>query len=254
MAISSDERTIVSGAADSVVTFWEDCTEEHESEKEAKRTELALKYVGEKIFFVVLFEADNLSYRDQDFMNYLALHDYKKAIQLALSMSQPGRLLSLFKDVISSSSKDDDQQPSIIGNPSVDEVIRTLGGSDLAKLLRFVRDWNTNAKTSTVAQKVLLTIVKLRSADEIIQAFSDETDERIFAEGGEASSQPPTTGRTALKELVDALIPYSERHLSRIEKLVQDSYVVDYILGEMDDGMFDDGFDDTMKVDTIGMV
>ena len=48
MAISSDERTIVSGAADSVVTFWEDCTEEHECEKEAKRTELALKYVEEK--------------------------------------------------------------------------------------------------------------------------------------------------------------------------------------------------------------
>jgi U3 small nucleolar RNA-associated protein 13 len=185
-------------------------------------------------------------------MNYLALHDYKKAIQLALSMSQPGRLLSLFKDVISSSPKYDDQ-PSIIGNSSVDEVIRTLGGSDLAKLLRFIRDWNTNAKTSTVAQKVLLTIVKLRSADEIIQAFSDETDEKVFAEGEEVSSQP--TGRTALKELVDALIPYSERHLSRMEKLVQDSYVVDYILGEMDDGMFDEGFDDNaMEVDTTAMV
>ena len=59
MAISSDERTIVSGAADSVVTFWEDCTEEHESEKEAKRTELALKYVEEKNLFVILIEADN---------------------------------------------------------------------------------------------------------------------------------------------------------------------------------------------------
>jgi U3 small nucleolar RNA-associated protein 13 len=187
-------------------------------------------------------------------MNYLALHDYKKAIQLALSMSQPGRLLSLFKNVISSPPEDADQ-PSIIGDPSVDEVIRTLGGSDLAKLLRFVRDWNTNAKTSTVAQRILLTIVKLRSADEIIQAFGDETYEKVFADG-EVSSQPPTTtGRTALKELVDALIPYSERHLSRMEKLVQDSYVVDYILGEMDDGMFDDGFDDdVMEVDTIGTV
>lgn len=54
MTISSDERTIVSGAADSVVTFWEDCTEEHEVEKETKRTELALKYVrGKKNSFVV---------------------------------------------------------------------------------------------------------------------------------------------------------------------------------------------------------
>lgn len=41
--MSADERTIVSGAADSVVTFWEDCTEEQEQEKEAKRAETALK-------------------------------------------------------------------------------------------------------------------------------------------------------------------------------------------------------------------
>ena len=205
--------------------------------------------MGENTLCVTLFKADNYL-RDQDFVNYLALHDYKKAIQLALSMSQPGRLLSLFRDVISSP-KDADQ-PSIVGNLSVDEVIRTLGGSDLAKLLRYVRDWNTNAKTSTVAQRVLLTIVKLRSADEIIQAFSDETDEKVFADG--EVSQPPTAGRTALKELIDALIPYSERHLSRMEKLVQDSYVVDYILGEMDDGMFDNGFDDdAMEVD-VGVV
>lgn len=43
LAVSADERIIVSGAADSVVTFWEDCTEEEEREKETKRTELVLK-------------------------------------------------------------------------------------------------------------------------------------------------------------------------------------------------------------------
>ncbi|KAF8167340.1 WD40 repeat-like protein [Crassisporium funariophilum] len=230
LAISSDERTIVSGAADSVVTFWEDCTEEHETEKEAKRTELALK--------------------DQDFLNYLSLHDYKRAIQLALSLSQPGRLLSLFKDVGSSEEGDD---LSITGSSSVDEVIRSLEGSDLAKLLRYVRDWNTNAKTSAIAQRVLLAVVKSRSADDVIQAFGDETEEKVFADG--ESSKPAdsaSTGRTALKELVDALIPYSERHLSRMERLVQESYVVDYILGEMDDGMFDNNLldDDAMDVDT----
>ncbi len=45
MAISADERTIVSGAADSVVTFWKDCTEEVEEEKEAKRADMVLKSV-----------------------------------------------------------------------------------------------------------------------------------------------------------------------------------------------------------------
>lgn len=31
----------------------------------------------------------------------------------------------------------------------------------------------------------------------------------------------------------------AQMHLSRMEKLLQESYVVDYILSEMDDGMFD---------------
>lgn len=43
LAISADERTLVSGAADSVVTFWRDCTEEKEEEKEAQRAAVVLK-------------------------------------------------------------------------------------------------------------------------------------------------------------------------------------------------------------------
>ena len=41
--MSSDESTIVSGAADSVVTFWQDCTEEEQLEKETQRAQLVEK-------------------------------------------------------------------------------------------------------------------------------------------------------------------------------------------------------------------
>lgn len=37
LALSTDERTIVSGAADSKVVIWRDATEEEELEKEEKR-------------------------------------------------------------------------------------------------------------------------------------------------------------------------------------------------------------------------
>lgn len=158
-------------------------------------------------------------------------------------MEQPGRLLSLFKDIRSRSSSDESENDSssITGHSSVDEVIRTLPGSDLAKLLRYVRDWNAKAKTSGVAQGILYAVMKLRSATDVMQAFGDEAGEAMFANGsiGKAGS-----GGTSLKELVDALIPYTERHLSRMDRLVQESYVVDYILGEMDDGMFDADLED----------
>ena len=37
---------IVSGAADSVITFWEDSTEKKEAEKENQRAELVSKFVS----------------------------------------------------------------------------------------------------------------------------------------------------------------------------------------------------------------
>ncbi|KAF7307205.1 U3 small nucleolar RNA-associated protein [Mycena indigotica] len=213
LTVSQDETTIVSAAADSVVTFWEDCTEAQEVEKESKRADLVLK--------------------EQDFLNYLELNDYRRAILLAISMSQPGRLYNLFNDIRQSP---DESPVSITGNLAVDEVIRTLAGSDLAKLLRYVRDWNASAKTSTVAQGVLFAVMKLRAADDVMGAFDEEVNETAVMEGKEKG-----VGGTALKEMVEALIPYTERHLARMDRLVQESYMIDYVLAEMDDGLFEEG-------------
>ncbi|KAF9074899.1 U3 small nucleolar RNA-associated protein [Rhodocollybia butyracea] len=218
LAVSEDEKTILSGAADSVVTFWEDCTEEQDQEKEAQREEMVLK--------------------EQDYHNYLSLNDYRKAIQLALAMQQPGRLLSLFRDV---GSRDSSSQ-SISGDLAVDEVLRTLSGSDLTRLLGYARDWNANARTSEVAQRVLFAILKLRTAEDVMKTFTDEAAEIALSKGdiSNMNSSSSVKGGTALKELIDSFIPYTQRHLTRMDKLLQESYTVDYILGEMDDGLFDD--------------
>ncbi|KAL4069834.1 WD40-repeat-containing domain protein [Scleroderma yunnanense] len=226
LALSTDERIIVSGAADSVVTFWEDCTKEHEEEQQAKRTEHVL--------------------REQDFMNYLNLHDYRRAIELGLAMKQPGKLFSLFKDINSDVKQSSSTIDTIVtGHPAVDEVLRSLSGTDLALLLRYARDWNSNAKTSSVAQNVLHAIVKLRPVEDVVTAFSSESSGGLPHEG---DLQKQASGQTALKELVDSWIPYTERHLSRLERLIQESFVLDFILNEMDGDIFE-GEDRTMDVD-----
>jgi U3 small nucleolar RNA-associated protein 13 len=229
-----------------VATFWEDCTEEQEQENEIKRAELVLRFV---LIPHISFNLTVFFIREQDFMNYLSLHDYRRAIQLALAMQQPGRLLSLFKGIRATPSESAGDVSSVTGSNAVDEVLRTLGGSDLARLLRYVRDWNPNAKTSGVAQGVLFAVLKLRSVDDVIAAFTEEAHEGILQSSGEENARTATSGNTALKELIDAMIPYTERHLSRMDRLVQDSFVVDYILSEMDDGMFDGQEIDTMDVD-----
>ncbi|KAI0274797.1 WD40 repeat-like protein [Gloeopeniophorella convolvens] len=197
LTISRDNKTIVSGAADSVVTFWEDCTEEQDAARESARTELVLK--------------------EQDFLNYMALQDYRRAIEVALSLGHPGRLLQLFKGLEGDS--------GVTGSVDVDKVLQTLAPVDLIRLLRYVRDWNTRISSAAIAQRVLHAIVKLRAADEITRAFEGIA---VSEEGA------------GLHDILEALIPYTERHLARMERLVQESYVVDYVLREMDDGLGDE--------------
>lgn len=181
-------------------------------------------------------------YREQDFTNYLAMHDYRRAIELALAMQQPGRLLSLFGDIRSVALEQGSQSDaSVSGNHELDEVLRTLSSADLALLVRYARDWNTNAKTSGIAQSVLYAVLKLRPAEDVVAAFGHN-----YLQGSSFDPQQAIT----LKEIVDGLIPYTQRHLARLDRLVQESFVVDYMLNEMDGGIFD-GTDreETMDVD-----
>ncbi|WVQ85499.1 hypothetical protein IAT38_007664 [Cryptococcus sp. DSM 104549] len=247
LAVSSDEKTIVSAGADSLATFWEDST--------------ALEQAEANATLVAAVQSE------QDFTNYVALKDYRRAILLALSMAQPGRLLSLFSTVILAkpvpSGEEDDAEgagASITGSREIDEVLKTLPGLDLVRLLRFVRDWNANARTAPVAQVILHAVLKLRSAESILSAFEqanraptrlDEEDDE--EEGGEEEEEKTEEEKAkerrkkrkdalvapiSIKELLDGLIPYSERHFARVDKLVQESYMLDYVLGEMDGGLF----------------
>ena len=52
LTVSRDNKTIISGAADSVVTFWEDCSEEQDAARETARAELVLKCVMPLCFLV----------------------------------------------------------------------------------------------------------------------------------------------------------------------------------------------------------
>ena len=125
-----------------------------------------------------------------------------------MDLDQPYRLLNLFNEVISNSSLEGDK--SVTGLMEVDQVIATLSDEQLTKLLLRVRDWSTNARSSHVAQRILHVILRKCPPDRLM-------------------------GLKDIKGIVEALIPYSDRYLKQVDKLLQESYVVDYILREMDD-------------------
>jgi U3 small nucleolar RNA-associated protein 13 len=198
LAVHPVTNMIVSGSGDSTVTFWKDTTASTRAETTAKETQFVEQ--------------------EQELQNYIHSGSYRSAITLALQLNHPARLLSLFTTVVTSPP----ESGSLCGLKAVDEVLGSLSDEQIFTLLLRIRDWNTNNRTATVAQKILWTIVKSYPATRL---------STLKVRGAKGSK--------SLKEVLDALKVYSDRHYKRMEELVDDSYLVEYTLREMD-GLFAD--------------
>ncbi|KAH3986102.1 hypothetical protein HBI25_027370 [Parastagonospora nodorum] len=188
--------SLVSGGGDSVITFWQDTT--------SATLEAATTAETERVEL------------DQKLQNFAYAGNYREAIVLALQMDQPGRLLSLFKSVIETEKPD---EGSMTGLAAVDDVLGNLADEQLYKLLLRLRDWNTNVRTAPIAQKILWTVVKSYPASRLAGL---RPAGKVAAKG-------------SLKDVLDAIRAYSERHYKRVEELVDESYLLDFTLREMDE-------------------
>lgn len=197
-ALATHDTTgaLVSGGGDSVITFWEDTT--------STTLNAATTAENERIEL------------DQKLQNYAFAGNYREAIVLALQMDQPGRLFALFKSVVETENPDVD---SMSGLNTVDDILRTLADEQLYSLLLRLRDWNTNVRTAPVAQKILWVIVKSYPASKL----------------AELRPQGKVGAKGSLKDIIDAIRAYSERHYKRVEELVDESYLLDFTLREMDE-------------------
>ncbi|KAK4228775.1 WD40-repeat-containing domain protein [Podospora fimiseda] len=194
LGVHPETNTIVSAGSDSKVTFWKDTT----AETQAAVNSAALKLVEQ----------------EQELENYIHIGAYRDAIVLALQLNHPGRLLSLFTNVVTSPNQ---EVGSLTGLKAVDQVLGSLSDEQLFLLLLRLRDWNTNARTAPIAQRILGALVKSYPA-------------RKFSE----LSVKGARGQKSLKEVLNALRVYTERHYKRMEELVDESYLVEYTLQEMD--------------------
>ena len=186
------ENVLLSGGGDGVITWWKDTTSSKAAANAAANT-LRIE-------------------EDQRLQNFMRNGSYREAINLALQLNHPARLLALFTAVVG---RYPPEEGSLCGVKAVDGVIASLSDDQLLALLGRVRDWNTNAKTAPVAQRILWTILKSYPPKRLLGLRS---------------------GRAAgIKEMLDALKAYTDRHYSRMEELIDESYLVDYTLQEMDE-------------------
>jgi U3 small nucleolar RNA-associated protein 13 len=193
---STIEESLVSGAGDGVITFWKDTTNATAEEARAQESRR-----------VEL---------DQKLSNYMHGGNWHDAIALALQLDQPGKLLALFKSVVEA---DTFEKDSWTGKKVVDNVIASLADEQIYRLLLRCRDWNTNAKNALVAQRVLRAVV---------ENFDGEKLSNLRF--------PRQKGRTAsLRDVLEGLRAYSERHFSRVSDLWDESFLLEFTLREMDE-------------------
>ncbi|KAJ2899980.1 small nucleolar ribonucleoprotein complex subunit [Zalerion maritima] len=193
LAVHPDTNTIVSGSADSTVTFWKDTT----SETQAAQAEAAIQLVEQ----------------EQELENHIHEGSYREAITLALQLNHPGRLLSILSSVVTT---DKPEPGSLCGLKVVDEVLSNLSDEQIFLLLLRLRDWNTNARTSPVAQTILWTLVRSYPASRFVS---------LQVRGAK--------GHKSVKEVIHGLLVYSERHYKRMEELHDESFILEYTLQHM---------------------
>lgn len=149
------------------------------------------KDVTEKLMVEEEEKANLKLENEQELSNLIQNKQFEKAIGLALRLEQPFRVLGIFKDILD---KDALQ---------IQDIISQLDNEQLSKLLSFVCHWNTNSKHASVSQFVLSAVLKEKGADELLEF-------------------------TNIKEIIESLLPYTERHYERISQLVQQSLFVTY--------------------------
>jgi U3 small nucleolar RNA-associated protein 13 len=196
-------ETIISGSGDGVLTFWTDTT-----------TATALEQRT---------QASTLIESTQRLDNLVYGKNWREAIVLALQLDQPGRLLHLFKTVVESP---DFEKESWTGLREVDGVIAGLADEQIFTLLKRCRDWNVNARNALVAQRVLRAIIEGFGMERLAGL-------KVRGSGGYGKAG-------GLKEVLNGLRVYGERHFGRVSEMWDESFLVEFTLREMDGLMLDE--------------
>ena len=110
-----------------------------------------------------------------------------------------------------------------------------MEGEQLQRVVEFVREWNTNSKHCHTAQKVLTAILQCHPPSALVQVGG-------WAEQREGGGMQAAEGRggwcrwvqvPGIRQAVEGLLPYTERHLARIQRLVRSTFLLDYTLAAM---------------------
>jgi WD40 repeat protein len=312
--VTLDEREIVSGGGDSVLNIWRDVTS-LTAQSEVAAAEEAIQ-------------------KQQSLLGAMATRDYTRTLSLTLELDQPGRCGDVLQEMLevgptpplSTSGADAERRNAEAILKELEElneeaeglvnietknrkffgmheegallaasVIASLNGPLLSTLLRFVREWGTQARHGFLAQRILFIILKTIPQKILVRKLAEEKYNSKGGRGGggggsilkmlpgigaaryiskpgaldeeadlapvavsvssmdtnsgvvgalldaesrrltdeEKAAEISAAAAAELRGLISSLLPYSERHLERLDRLLISTHSVDYTLHSM---------------------
>uniref|UniRef100_UPI003AAFAA71 transducin beta-like protein 3 n=1 Tax=Centroberyx gerrardi TaxID=166262 RepID=UPI003AAFAA71 len=136
--------------------------------------------------------------KKQELSNLLHEKKYLKALGLAISLDQPHTVLTVIKAI----------RQGEDSHELLEKTVLKLRLDQKESLLRYCAVWNTNARSCLDAQAVLQVLLRHLPPEELLQYQGARTH-------------------------LEGLIPYTERHMQRIGRLLQASMFLDYMWQKM---------------------
>ncbi|KAM4632578.1 transducin beta-like protein 3 [Discoglossus pictus] len=136
--------------------------------------------------------------KQQELSNLLHEKRFLKALGLAISLDQPYTVLTVIKAVL--------REPQ--GKDDLEKNILRLRKDQKESILRYCSIWNTNSRNCHEAQSVLNILLTHEPPDSLLQY-------------------------SGIRGNLEALIPYTERHMQRMGRLLQASMFVDFMWQNM---------------------
>ncbi|XP_029433433.1 transducin beta-like protein 3 isoform X2 [Rhinatrema bivittatum] len=134
----------------------------------------------------------------QELSNLLHAKKYVRALGLALSLDQPHTTLMVIKAILRETH----------GGGKLEKILLKLRQDQKESLLKYCATWNTNSRHCHEAQAVIGILLR-RELPETLLQFS------------------------GIRAAVEVLIPYTERHMQRMGRLLQASMLLDFMWQNM---------------------
>ena len=221
----SNDKIVISGGTDSIINVWFD--------ERAKVIENELK------------EKHELIVKKSEINNYIVNKEYTKAVKLCIELNEPRKLLRLFKSILYNNSSTSDDN---LATNALTRILMNLNGNELGALLSLIVDWNCNGKHGYLSQMLLYIIYNIYDLNDI--AFGIKHDKFINThKRGKSMSKDnlnskilnldsfeigSTSQTQRMTEMNSALNAYSKRHLKRVNNLIKQTYLIDYVLDSID--------------------